>query len=119
MNKSLKTLEIRLKSNQPLRLPAAPGHHVHGLEGRIWLTGGGLTGDVYLLPGESVVLKGTVPCLAEAIGTPTASLAVESGLDPLGCLGDWLNASWNRARQKAGIWWLRVARFAEESKLVP
>lgn len=60
--------ELRLLSNQPLRLRNARGLVIACKAGIVWITVGGQIDDIFLKPGERYVIASKNLTLVEAIG---------------------------------------------------
>lgn len=89
MKIELRSGEIDLPADRPIRLSKAQGIRLHCTSGTIWITVAGQTEDVFLSPGESWQIAGKGLCLVESIADGRFRLDMprrESGLKT------WLNS---------------------------
>lgn len=68
MKIELRSGEIDLPADRPLRLSKARGIRLHCTSGVIWVTVAGQAEDIFLSPGQSWQVAGEGLCLIESIG---------------------------------------------------
>lgn len=67
MKIELRSGEIDLPADRPIRLNRAQGIRLRCITGTIWITVAGQTEDIFLSPGESWQIAGNGLCLIESI----------------------------------------------------
>lgn len=68
MEIDLRSGEVCLQDNQPVRLNSARGLRVTCTAGRVWITETGVTEDIFLHPGQSHQIGSDALALIESIG---------------------------------------------------
>ena len=89
--------ELCLAHNAPIRLPAPKAVRITCTAGLVWLTVAGEAGDIFLMPGDSHVVRGRGLALLEAIGS--GQVRLEKAARPLPTL---LSAQLRRLLRRVG-----------------